>query len=117
MPMANDILSHYDIESSIVALMDRGDELVDEVRDAAVASGRADAAYKSAYARALLRATGPNRETRDAKATLEVEEIYEHRRITEALLLAAREAANNNRTKIDALRTLAVSHRAASTGH
>ena len=114
--MANDVLTHYEIETSLIELMNRGDELVDEVRDAAIAAGRADAAYKSAYARALLKASGPNRETRDARATIEVEGIYEQRRITEALLMAAREAANNNRTKIDALRTLAVSHRAASTG-
>jgi hypothetical protein len=100
------------IESEILRLCRRAEQVTHDLADRARDAAEADVAYKVAHARALLRAQGPQY-VRDATAVAECEELYDHRRTTEALLLAAQEAGRNVRAQLDSLRSVNSNLRAA----
>ena len=100
---------HLDIEE----LADRLWQETTAVRDLAHEAAVAEAAYRSAHARAYLEATGPVAE-REAIAAVAVEKQYRERRIAEARLRAAEEVVRTLRSTIDVARTLRADMRTAT---
>jgi hypothetical protein len=109
------MLSQYQIAEAIEAEVERMQGLVDEIRQAAVDTARAEADFKVRFAQHRLQArTSPNRlnvDTVDDMATVATEdERYAHL-IAVNNLSTLREALRASQSHIDALRTLAASHR------
>lgn len=105
-------VSQVHIESEILRLSRRAEQVTHQLARAAQEAAEADVAYKVAHAKAYLRAEGPQR-IRDAAATVETEDLYRTRRNAEAVLLAAQEAGRNVRAQLDSLRSVNSNLRAA----
>ena len=103
------------IESEIIRLSQRAEEITQALAKRAREAAEADVAYKVAHAKALLLAEGPQY-VRDAEATAQTEQVYREKRGTEALLMSAQEAGRNVRAQLDALRSINANHRALVTG-
>lgn len=103
------------IESEIVRLSARAEEITQKLSVRAREAAEADVAYKVAHAKALLLADGPQY-VRDAEATVKTEVEYAERKAKEALLLSAQEAGRNVRAQLEALRSINANHRALVTG-
>jgi hypothetical protein len=99
-----------DIESEILRLSARAEDITQALAKRAREAAEADVTYKVAHAKALLLAEGPQY-VRDAEATSLTEVEYRERRGTEALLLSAQEAGRNVRAQLDALRSINANHR------
>lgn len=111
----SDPTPQVDIESEIVRLSARAEEITQKLAKRAREAAEADVAYKVAHAKALLLAEGPQY-VRDAEATAKTEVEYQQKRGTEALLMSAQEAGRNVRAQLDALRSINANHRALVTG-
>jgi hypothetical protein len=103
------------IESEIVRLSARAEEVTQKLAIRAREAAEADVAYKIAHAQALLRADG-TAYVREAEATVATADEYAAKKSTEALLLSAQEAGRNVRAQLDALRSINANHRALVTG-
>ncbi len=103
------------IESEIVRLSARAEEITQALAKRAREAATADVAYKVAHAKALLLADGPQY-VRDAEATSVTAVEYGEKRGTEALLMSAQEAGRNVRAQLDALRSINANHRALVNG-
>lgn len=111
----SDPTPQVDIESEIIRLSARAEEITQKLAIRAREAAEADVAYKVAHAKALLLADGPQY-MRDAEATAQTEVQYRERRGTEAMLLAAQEAGRNVRAQLDALRSINANHRQLVSG-
>lgn len=112
------MLSPYQIAEAIEAEVERMQTLVEEMRQAAVDTARAEADFKVRYAQQRLQARTSeqrlNIDTVDDLATVATEnERYAHL-IAANNLSTLREAIRASQAHIDALRTLAASHRAVA---
>lgn len=107
-----DPMSQHAIEATIIDLMRAAQRVTIEVGQRARAAGEADAAYKVKRAQAFLRADGTVAE-REAHADVACAEEYAARKQAEALLLSAREAGLNVRSRLEAARSLAANVRTA----
>lgn len=104
-----------DIESEIVRLSARAEDVTQKLAVRSREAAEADVTYKVAHAKALLLAEGPQY-VRDAEATAKTEQQYREKRATEAMLLSAQEAGRNVRAQLEALRSINANHRALVTG-
>lgn len=111
----SDPMPQVDIESEIVRLSARAEEVTQKLAVRAREAAEADVTFKIAHAKALLLAEGPQY-IRDAEATAKCAVEYQEKRATEALLLSAQEAGRNVRAQLDALRSINANHRALVTG-
>lgn len=108
-------MPQVDIESEIVRLSARAEDVTQKLAVRAREAAEADVTYKVAHAKALLLADGPQY-VRDAEATVKTEVEYAERKAKEALLLSAQEAGRNVRAQLEALRSINANHRALVTG-
>ena len=111
----DDPTPQVNIESEIIRLSARAEQITQALATRAREAAVADVAYKVAHAKALLLADGPQY-VRDAEATTKCEVEYGEKRGTEALLMSAQEAGRNVRAQLDALRSINANHRALVTG-
>ncbi len=104
---------HLDLEDLAQRLWDETIVLARLAEGAAIA----EAAYRSAYARALLRAKADHAGTIpecEALATTAAEKEYLERRIAEARLQAQRELVATLRAELDVVRTMRADMRRAT---
>ena len=110
-------LSPVEVEERIVALSDALADGTAAYADRRRAAAEAEADYKAAYHRAVLRAAaearGRNAEERKAWASTreDVEPKYRAHLIADAALDAAKDSQQTLRTRLDAERTLAANLR------
>lgn len=110
-------LSPVEVEERIVALADALGDGTNAYAERRREAAEAEADYKAAYHRAVLRASaesrGRNAEERKAWAATrpDVEPKYRAHLIAEALLDAAKDAQTTLRARLDAERTLAANLR------
>jgi len=100
------------IESELLRLSALLETRTNDIAVNAQRNAVADVAYKRTHAIALLEVDGRNAEEREARAHQQVLAEYEAKRISEALLVSAQEAARNIRAQLSSLQTLAANQRA-----
>lgn len=110
-----DVPAQVDVEAEILRLSNLAERVTTALAKRAKRSAEADAAYRSAHARAVLAADGGTVSEREASAALATEEEYLDRKLAEAELDAAKEAGRNYRAQLDALRSINASIRHAIT--
>lgn len=98
------------VESEILRLVARLEEITDELAVLARAAADAEATYKAAYAKAFLEAEG-TATVREHTATLRSHSLYKQRRYSEGTYASAKEALGTIRAQLDALRTISASIR------
>ena len=108
------MLSQEQVESEIVRLSSLAEKVTTAMARRAVDAAEADAAYKCAFAKALLQTEGTVAE-REAQATVATQNEYREYRITDARFKAAQEAGRNYRAQLDALRSINANLRALVT--
>lgn len=84
----------------------------DDYEKLAVAAGEAEAQYRVAYAKALLRSEASSDAKRQAEAQVATERLLFDRKVAEALRDASRERQSSIRTALEACRTLSANERA-----
>ena len=99
------MLTQGQVEQELARLIEAADDTAHDIADRAVEAARAEHDFKVAHARAYLRAEGPVA-SREAQALLAVEDLHLARKIADARLLAAQEAARTIRASMDALRSV-----------
>ncbi|MGD9798879.1 MAG: hypothetical protein AB7H43_14490 [Acidimicrobiia bacterium] len=111
--MAADLMPQTDIEDELIRLSKLLDQATRKILKRALASARADSLYKREYSKALLLVEGKNAEEREAKAltTPGIWELYDQRKIAEAVLQSATEAARNIRAQLEAMRSINTNQR------
>lgn len=115
------MLSYADIERRIEITGRKIEQILDEVTHAAQEAALAEATFKAEFAQARLKARAAADRTHQRLTTDQAEDIAtdatsEQRQdhlLAASRLLVAREALRARQTQMDALRTLAASHRAA----
>lgn len=114
-------LTQSEVEGEIARLSDAMEDAMDELARRAQGAADAEADYKVAYAKELLKAgtlegSGPRGRTtvdeREALALGKVEDLFRARLISEAHHNVAQERLRTQRSQIDALRTIAANIRA-----
>lgn len=109
-------MNHAQVEREIEAKLAQLEELVDSMPAVAARAANAEADYRTAFAKARLRAKVDSARvmdrTADDMATTRTEDLYRERMIATNLLLVQREALNATRAALDGLRTISASHRA-----
>lgn len=99
------------VEAEILRLSQRLDQATLKIMHRALRVAKADSAYKRAYAQQMVQVQGPNKEAREAMCTIATIDLYDAKRIAEAVLLSAQEAARNTRQQLSALQSLAANQR------
>lgn len=110
--MDPDPSSQADVERLIFDLMKAVGKVTVEVGKRAATAAEAETDYRIRYAQEMLKAEGPM-ELRKAQAEVACSDLLRARKTADALLMSAREAGQNARSRLDAARTLATSLRAA----
>jgi hypothetical protein len=105
------MLAQEDVESEIMRLSERCEQVTLQLAKRAIAAAEADAAFKVEYAKAYLVAEGTVPE-REAHAAIATQGAYRDHRIAEARFKSAAEAGRNARTQLEALRSIAANLRA-----
>jgi hypothetical protein len=99
-------ISQAEVEEDIIRLSALAERVTHELRRRALDVAEAEALYRREYAQAYLAAQGKTVGDREARATLEVHEVYLDRKRKEAILDAAKEAGRNYRAQLEALRSV-----------
>lgn len=113
-----DLIPQVDLEAEIMRLSGLLDQATRKILQRALRSARADSDYKREYSKAYLTVDGKNAAEKEARVltsvTLEgddLADLYDDRKIAEAVLVSAQEAARNLRAQISALQTLSANQR------
>ena len=112
-PQRSSSLTPHDAEAEIRRLADRLDQKCVEFEHRAVEAAEAEAAYRLAHAKALLKVRGETVGEREARAVLETEGIYQERRRAEAVADACKESIRSLREQLAAARSVSASVRAS----
>lgn len=107
-----DPMSQAQIEATLLDLMAKAQHVTVEVGQRARAHAEADTAYRVKFAHEMLKADGPM-DLRRAQAEVACAAELAERKMSEALLLSAREAGNNVRARLEAARSLCSNIRSA----
>jgi len=113
------VLTPFEIQEAIESELDRMENLIDELRTAAVESARAEADFKVGFAKARLLARHEGAEsgvkvTQDLAedtATVATEDARYAYLLAQNNIVSLREAIKASQSHLDGLRTLAASHR------
>ncbi|MGD9797577.1 MAG: hypothetical protein AB7H43_15445 [Acidimicrobiia bacterium] len=111
--MAGDLMPQTDIEDELIRLSRLLDQATRKILQRALASAKADSLYKREFAKALLMVDGGSVQVKEAKAITApgVWELYDQRKIKEAVLQSAVEAARNLRAQLEAMRSINTNQR------
>jgi hypothetical protein len=109
--MGGELPAQTQVEAEIRRLSRRLDQATLKIMHRAMRAARADVAHKRAYAAAIATVQAPNKEQREAAATTATIDSYDAKRMAEAVLLSAQEAARNTRQQLSALQSLAANQR------
>lgn len=103
-------LSASEVEGEIRRLLDRMEELTQQIAREAEEAGRSEAAHKAAYATNYLQFEGAGH-LREQQATQQTAGLFRARKIAEAKYYSTKEALGTVRAQVDALRTIAANIR------
>lgn len=112
----------YEIQEAIENELDRMEGLVSAIAEAGIEQSRAEADYKVNYAKERIRArmagvvdgVKATQDHVDDLATVATESDYQQRILASNNLSVLREALHASKTHVEALRTLAASHRSVA---
>lgn len=99
-------MSQVEIERLLDSTQEELEALTEDFRDTLHEAAMAESRYKSAHARAYLRAPGTSARDRDKYADSVCEESLQAHLITEAMVKYGREALSTKHSRLDELRTL-----------
>lgn len=109
----DDLVPQVDLEAEILRLSRQLDTATRKILVRARRCAQAESEYRRRYAREFLAVEGRNKEERDARvlSNPEIAELYDARKIAEAVLMSAQEAARNTRASLSALQSLNANQR------
>lgn len=113
--MSDAPIAQVDIEAEILRLSDLLEKATHAVAKRARERAVARTAYKVAYAKAYLVASGPI-PARESQATVDTEQALLEYETADAVTTAAMEAGRNMREQLQALRSLNANQRALVVG-
>lgn len=108
-------IAQVDVEADIVRLSSAAERAMHELAKRCRAHAEAEVAHKREWAKAFLAAEGTVRE-RECQADVATTDLFQARRMAEALERSAQEAGRTYRAQLDGLRSLNANHRALVVG-
>lgn len=104
------MLTQSQCENEIMRLVERMDELTNELARLAEEAAEAEAVHKVSYAQSFLRAEGSITQ-REQEAIIRTHTLFKDRKIKEALYASCKQSLSTLDTAINALRTIAANIR------
>lgn len=107
----SDLVAQVDIESEMRRLSGLLDQATRKILHRAMRAAHAEVDYKVAFAKRMLQVEAKTVGEREAIATVDTADEYLDRKIADARLTSAQEAARNLRAQLSALQTYSANQR------